>query len=615
MASSSSSYPVQYSSLMKCLLFLVVVCVYASVFACRVAVAQVEKRECLGGRRALLVLDDEFEDIQSNKKKPVVAKEAEEAQLKKKKVVSSGELEVEKPKKKKLVVDVEVEQVAKKKKSVADEKEEEKPKKKNTHTEESEKLKKKYTTAEEQVGVQKSKKKDKSDELEAEIPKKKKSSIAEEEEEADRVPKKKKEKILEEEEEEQSVPKKKKKTTSEEEDELTKKKKKGTIAAEEDTSLKKKKNFMVEDAEEEAAKPKKKKKAAVPEEEDEPKKKKTSAEEVEEQAKKKKITTEGTTVQTNSMKLVKEGKNQTKSMKPSSTTSKTDAKSLDSTSNSYKSSSSPTKKTSELSSASQSKPAQEKKSPGTQIPKSKLKLQTPPTTDDDDEDLITEFRDLTSKFQSDIERISTTSKVYLNKANREISLSFRPLIGSKYASIVASVSPYIFLLLPLIIFPLIYSRIRNFFLPLQTILIFAQIYLSIYFSILSLSYLVTGMEPLKAYYATSKASYVYTQVLQTLGYVLFLLVQVMHLVVVFATKERGTGARLVSLAQMIVGLAVGVHYYVSVAHRAVLREPPRTNWKVHAVYAACFTAVCLLARAERRKKAYLQESGEEGKQS
>lgn len=63
------------------------------------------------------------------------------------------------------------------------------------------------------------------------------------------------------------------------------------------------------------------------------------------------------------------------------------------------------------------------------------------------------------------------------------------------------------------------------------------------------------------------------------------------------------------------GSAVGLHYYVAVFHRMVLHQPPKANWKVHGIYGMCFLVVCLFSRAERRKKAYLEEGGEEGKQS
>lgn len=102
--------------------------------------------------------------------------------------------------------------------------------------------------------------------------------------------------------------------------------------------------------------------------------------------------------------------------------------------------------------------------------------------------------------------------------------------------------------------------------------------------------------------------------MQTLGYVLYLLLLLMYLILVFST-ESGPGSKLLGLAQTVVGFAVGLHYYVTVFHRVVLKQPPKTNWKVHGIYAACFVIICVLASADRRKKAYLEEGGEEGKKS
>lgn len=88
----------------------------------------------------------------------------------------------------------------------------------------------------------------------------------------------------------------------------------------------------------------------------------------------------------------------------------------------------------------------------------------------------------------------------------------------------------------------------------------------------------------------------------------------MYMVLVFST-DTGMSSRMLGLGQTFVGFAVGLHYYMTVFHRAVLHQPPKTSWKVHAIYATCFLFICLLARAERRKKAYLAEGGEEGKTS
>ncbi|KAG8373360.1 hypothetical protein BUALT_Bualt11G0016100 [Buddleja alternifolia] len=106
----------------------------------------------------------------------------------------------------------------------------------------------------------------------------------------------------------------------------------------------------------------------------------------------------------------------------------------------------------------------------------------------------------------------------------------------------------------------------------------------------------------------SKSTYICVQVFQTLAYVLYLLLLLMYLVLVFST-ETGLTTKLLGLAQTFVGFAVGLHYYMTVFHRAVLHQQPKTSWKVHGLYATCFLVICLLGRVDRRKKAYLEEGG------
>ncbi|KDP46849.1 hypothetical protein JCGZ_24058 [Jatropha curcas] len=234
-----------------------------------------------------------------------------------------------------------------------------------------------------------------------------------------------------------------------------------------------------------------------------------------------------------------------------------------------------------------------------------------------EDDLVAEFRDLPSKFQQsllpDLERISITSKKYLNKANKEMTKGFKPIVGNKYASTIATIISFVFIIVPLLLVSLIFNRFKAYF-SIQKIVIFIQIYLSIYFSILCLSSVVTGLEPLRFFYATSQSTYVCLMVLQTLGYVLYLLLLLMYLILVFST-DCGLGSKILGLGQTIVGIAVGLHFYVAVFHRVVLHQPPKTTWKVHAIYATCFIVICFFARFERRKKAYMEEGGEEGKKN
>ncbi|RZC64563.1 hypothetical protein C5167_008256 [Papaver somniferum] len=297
--------------------------------------------------------------------------------------------------------------------------------------------------------------------------------------------------------------------------------------------------------------------------------------------------------------------------------------------NSTKSSSPSTKKSHHLS--KESKPVSTSKNKTPELLKSN-KIQTEnkpkkPITpiwmlEDDTTDFISEFTELPSRFQEtlipDLERMSTKSKAYINRANKEITEGYiKPYIGKtnakKYASQIASIISAISILVPLILVSLIFNKIKTYF-SLQKIIIFIQIYLSIYFSILSLSALITGLEPLKFFFATSQSRYICLQILQTLGYVLYLLLLLMYLVLVFST-ETGLSTKVLGLGQTIVGFAVGLHYYVTVFHRAVLNQPPKSNWKINGVYAVCFLVICVFAGAERRKKAYLEDGGDEGKKS
>ncbi|XP_013622881.1 PREDICTED: uncharacterized protein LOC106328888 [Brassica oleracea var. oleracea] len=372
--------------------------------------------------------------------------------------------------------------------------------------------------------------------------------------------------------------------------------------------------------------------------------------------KKKKLT--GSVPSTPSIK-----KNQTKLIKPISSSSSTKnqtklAKTTSSKLNSTKSSSNTTKYGSDLKKSSNStkpttssikkssdlsKSTSSKNKTTTKLPSSKLsppppeKKKTPssskPTTkpkpaekeikpiwldNEEDDDFVNEFRDLPTRFQRtlipDLEKISTTSKSYINKANKEITKKyFKPYFSNKYAPTITSVVSFVFILVPLLLVSLVFNRFKAYF-SLQKLLIFIQIYLSIYFSILCLSSLVTGIEPLKFLYATSGSTYVCLQIMQTLGYVFYLLVLLIYLVLVFST-DCGLALKVLGLAQTFVGFAVGLHYYVTVFHRVVLRQPPKTNWKVHGVYASCFLLICVLSSAERRKKEYLEEGGDQGKKN
>ncbi|XP_061345016.1 uncharacterized protein LOC133290884 [Gastrolobium bilobum] len=326
-------------------------------------------------------------------------------------------------------------------------------------------------------------------------------------------------------------------------------------------------------------------------------------------------------------KLIVTSKPQTNSSKPSSV-SISNKKSLDlvkASNKTTKATASTNKdkqknKTTKVDQTHEADKKQKTASPNQQQSKKPTK-QAPPSwiieEEEENDDFVSEFKDLPNKFHRtlipDLERISTTSRAYITKANNEMTKGFKPYVGKKYAPTIATIVSCAFILIPLLLVSLLCTRIKAYF-SIQKILIVIQVYLSIYFTILCISSLATGLEPLNFLYSTSQSTYLCLQVLQTLAYVFYLLLLLMYLLLVFST-ECGLGSKFLGLAQTFVGFAVGLHYYVTVFHRVVLRQPPKTNWKVHGIYATCFLVICVLARADRRKKAYVEDDGGEGKQN
>ncbi|OEL33259.1 hypothetical protein BAE44_0005722 [Dichanthelium oligosanthes] len=230
-------------------------------------------------------------------------------------------------------------------------------------------------------------------------------------------------------------------------------------------------------------------------------------------------------------------------------------------------------------------------------------------------DLMSEFRGLPARLQEtlmpDLARLSHHSKAYLSAANAGIADGVRPILGGRWAAAAASAASVALLLLPLFMMTALVRRMGPYLPLLHRALLLAQAYLAIYFATLALAAAATGLEPLRFFHAASPAAYAWTQAAQSLGFMGYLVLQMVDLVAVFSgaasPEEDGNGdaAKALGLAQMVVGLAVGLHYYAAVFHRAAAGEAPRANWRVYAVYAACFVVVCACARAERRKKAYL----------
>lgn len=236
----------------------------------------------------------------------------------------------------------------------------------------------------------------------------------------------------------------------------------------------------------------------------------------------------------------------------------------------------------------------------------------------DDYDIMQELADLPTKFQEtagkvadhlrpDVLKWTDTSKVYFNLANQQITESFSPLIGKQYAPFLASMISYAMLLLPLIIVIMLFEHIRA-LLSLQKVLLFVNIYLAAYFATLCLASLIIGLEPMSFFYQNSLSSYLSLQLLQALGYVVYLVLQTANIINSCAFDTLI--GKLTAVLQWIVALLIGFHYYVTVFHPAVRSKPPHTNWKIYSIYSAAFFILCLFARIRWVKKQYISSGND-----
>lgn len=233
--------------------------------------------------------------------------------------------------------------------------------------------------------------------------------------------------------------------------------------------------------------------------------------------------------------------------------------------------------------------------------------------DDDEYDFLQDFSDFSTNFQDtalkvadhlgpNIQKFTDTSKVYFNKANQQITESFSPVVGKQFAPFFASLVSYGLLLVPLAVVILLFEHIRA-LLSLQKILLFVNIYLAAYFATLLLATFIIG-EPMNFFYKSSESGYVHLQLIQALGYIIYLILQTFDMVSTFTSET--VPIKVTVVLQWLVAVTVGFHYYVTIFHRAMALKGPHTNWKIYGIYSSAFLVLCLFARIKRVKKGYSQ---------
>ncbi|CAK9217122.1 unnamed protein product [Sphagnum troendelagicum] len=226
---------------------------------------------------------------------------------------------------------------------------------------------------------------------------------------------------------------------------------------------------------------------------------------------------------------------------------------------------------------------------------------------------VTLLQDLPTNFQQtvgavashvipQIQQISDQSMNSFDKINRNLASSFLPWIGEKYAPIIATLISYCLLLPPLALVLFLCERIRA-ILTLQKVLLFINIYLVTYFAILLIVALGLGSEPTAFLDQYSPFGYLILQLLQAFGYMIYMLLQTADVIITCATGSPI--GKTSAVIQWLLALMVGLHYYVTVFHRAMAKQHPHISWKFYGFYSLSFLVCCLLARTQQSKKEYI----------
>ncbi|CAN5965558.1 unnamed protein product [Sphagnum jensenii] len=226
---------------------------------------------------------------------------------------------------------------------------------------------------------------------------------------------------------------------------------------------------------------------------------------------------------------------------------------------------------------------------------------------------VTLLQDLPTNFQQtvgavashvipQIQQISDQSMNSFDKINRNLASSFLPWIGEKYAPIIATLISYCLLLPPLALVLFLCERIHA-ILTLQKVLLFINIYLVTYFAILLIVALGLGSEPTAFLDQYSPFGYLILQLLQAFGYMIYMLLQTADVIITCATGSPI--GKTSAVIQWLLALMVGLHYYVTVFHRAMAKQHPHISWKFYGFYSLSFLVCCLLARTQQSKKEYI----------
>lgn len=177
-------------------------------------------------------------------------------------------------------------------------------------------------------------------------------------------------------------------------------------------------------------------------------------------------------------------------------------------------------------------------------------------------------------------------------------------VHAHYSLFVASVITYTLLIFPPLATLSCLLRV-NAVLSLQKVLLFCNVWASLYCATLFLIAVLGHGEPMEALHHDSLGNYVLLQLVQALLYTAYVGLNFMQVYVL--SFANAPNQYQVAIGNTVLGLIVALHYYVIVWRPAMLGHPPSMSWRIYGLYTIIFVSFTLSTRLVRDKRPVLQQ--------
>lgn len=189
--------------------------------------------------------------------------------------------------------------------------------------------------------------------------------------------------------------------------------------------------------------------------------------------------------------------------------------------------------------------------------------------------------------------IAQPTKEWVASASDNLNKNLKPLVGEKAAPKVTTFICFILVLAPLAATAVLCSTFKH-VLSLQRILMAIHLYLTTYFLIMAFAQLYFHGEPMKLLQQHSVDSYVLFQLLQSIGYLVFVCLQCLQTLVM--VRSGIPLMQTLAWVELVASIGVGIHYYIMVWQPAMLDQPPNIDFVFYLFYSVIFGAMIAVSK-------------------